>query len=222
VINFDFSRVVKGEQAAPKSVQTGGVEGYIKDTLGRPVKGATIDIKMTNWPPNFKVTNPEVLGLTTSDTQSGRYAISSLPVQCSFLITARKEGYKGGTLTISMNELKPGVSAPDKNITIEAEIGPGWGKIQGTVKDAVTRASIAKEASLTIDSGLNTVTIKTDANGEYRVTLEAGDYLLQATATGYQTGSRTVTVVANTATSGVDLYLLPEGATPPTGPGWER
>jgi predicted MPP superfamily phosphohydrolase len=83
----------------------------------------------------------------------------------------------------------------------------GQGYIQGQVKDASTNKAI--QGATVEASGPATSSTTTDSNGNYTLTLPPGTYTLTASASGYQSQTKTGITVATGKTTTVDFALSP-------------
>jgi len=84
---------------------------------------------------------------------------------------------------------------------------PSQGYIAGKVKDASTGQSV--QGATVEASGPTTASTTTDSNGNYTLTLPPGTYTLTASATGYQSQTKTGVAVTPEETTMVDFALSP-------------
>lgn len=90
------------------------------------------------------------------------------------------------------------------------EFSQTLGTLQGTVVDALTPSSVIPGATVQIVGGPQT---STDANGQYTLMEDAGNYSLQVFAFGYETQNIPVTITAGSAaTVNVSLVRSPGGS----------
>jgi hypothetical protein len=84
-----------------------------------------------------------------------------------------------------------------------------WGRLSGTVQGlgyCDVNPSFLKDALVSIEGGLS---VKTDANGNYLLWLEAGTYNVTVTKDGHSVGTATVTITGGQiTTASFDLRLL--------------
>lgn len=221
LINLDFSRTVNSNQVVatqdgkPVSVPTGSVEGRVVDSSGQKVAGAKISIQVTAYDlEKFAVSNKEKANVAESDTENGYYSISQLPVEFTYQLTVEKEGYEKATRNVPPNTIPPHGSLRDFDLTL-TPIVTQTGRVSGTIYDAATGLPLAG-AAVTVGGRSG----NSGSEGRFSLAnVPAGaNQTLQAQKSGYETGTRTVTVTANSETSNADLYLLPSTARPPAGP----
>jgi uncharacterized protein (DUF2141 family) len=167
----------------PQAYNLGGIVGKVADAQSLlPIAGASVTTD----------------GFTAITDQNGNYFITNVPPG-SYTVTASADGYLSDSKT---THIQPGVTA---TVNFELQpIAPRKGAIQGTVTDINTGNPIA---DATVSANGNSVT--TDMNGKYTIPdLTPGTYNVEASATEYQSASKSVTVVAG-QTETVDFALAP-------------
>ena len=152
---------------------TGVVYGQIIDLEGNPIKGASI----STVPPTSNV---------ISDDQGG-YQLT-LEAGITYTIVIEKKGFKSKSVSVSleMGERK----------RVDIQLSPvEYGEIIGKVIDSLTGKGVE---DVTITTDPPTVSVKTDFQGEFRITgVEVGrDYTVYYEKSGYQKGQMQVHVSA--------------------------
>lgn len=166
-------------QISSAPVTNGTVTGTVTNTSGAPVGGAS-------------VTSGGNGAITGSD---GAYSIAA-PAG-SATITAALGGYQSASTTVSVTA---GVSTAAPTLQIQP-INPG--NVTGNVVDS---NNAALSGATVTAAGLTTLTA---ANGSYALNnLPAGTTTINASLTGFQSGSASVTVVTATTTSAPTITLV--------------
>lgn len=148
---------------------TGTVRGLVRDTAGRAIEGATIELDS----PDFSA--------TVQTDVDGRFIIENVPAGRNYTITASSPGMESDTRT--------GITVePDAtvNLTFTLSTSPGGGGIAGTVRNS--SGFPITGATVTIIRGPAVGSRKiTDRNGRFNFTgLPSGTYVLEVRAFGFQ------------------------------------
>lgn len=177
----------------PASAQTGSVSGFVVDTLGNRVSGATIRA----------ISGPSAPAQTTS-AADGSYLLSRL-IGGTYVFSVTRSGFTGTTRSFTVVS---GVSAR-LDFTIRSETTQG-GVIQGRVLQRGTSTPVAgARVDLTGGAGQVSQTAVTDENGAYQFSnLNTGRVRLVVTRAGYFDASRQITVTqGRTVTADFQLRL---------------
>lgn len=177
----------------PASAQTGSISGFVVDTLGNRVSGATIRA----------ISGPSAPAQTTS-AADGSYLLSRL-IGGTYIFTVTRAGFTGTTRSFTVVS---GVSAR-LDFTIRSETTQG-GVVQGRVLQRGTSTPVAgARVVLTGGAGQVSQTAVTDENGTYQFSnLNTGRVRLTVTRAGYFDASRQITVTqGRTVTADFDLRL---------------
>ncbi|AIZ57286.1 hypothetical protein Mpt1_c14300 [Candidatus Methanoplasma termitum] len=179
------------------------IEGYLADTLGRPLDNVTIvvtDASSTQYPGTydsetgfFSVGVAVNTGLSISFTAYGYTAIScmSCPKQQngSFILNLTKDNYNSANHTYTIT----GYISEGLYVIMSATDGWVGGRVSyvnGPVKDATV--------TLTPTSGGSDITVSTNDNGDYLTSCPTGTYNVSAGRQGFITsGNYTITVKNN-------------------------
>ena len=166
-------------QMSSTAVTTGTITGTVTNTAGAPVQGAS-------------VTSGGNGAITGSD---GAYSLSAPAGTAT--VTAALSGYQSASTTVTVTS---GASTTASTLQL-APINPG--NVTGHVVDSNNNALAG--ATITA-AGLNTTTA---ADGSYALNnLPAGTTTINASLTGFQNGSTSVTVVAGTTTAAPTITLV--------------
>jgi thermitase len=179
------------------------------DSVGLPIGGGRIDAYRamqgsapTNGSISGTVTDAQtgnaIGGATVSDgtrsataDASGAYTLGNVPAG-SYTITASGSGYASASRGVSLNAGQTLTAS----FALSALVANG--SISGTVTDAQTGKAIA---GATVSDGARGAT--TDASGTYALgNVPAGSYTVTASASGYGSASRGVSVTAGQTVSG--------------------
>jgi thermitase len=167
------------------SVLPGSISGQVTDAEdGSPVAGATVSD-----------------GTRTALTNAvGMYTIDDVP-SGSYEVTARKEGYQGSSMIVTVISENNAVV----DFSLNEVVLPG--SITGSVTDAEDGSPIA---GATVTDGTRTAT--TDASGEYTIAdVPVGSYEVTASKEGYHSSMSTVMVVSG-GTAVMNFSLNPKPA----------
>jgi hypothetical protein len=162
----------------------GEIAGVVRNSVtSAPVAGATVSA-----------------GADTARTDAVGHYTLSLPAGSGYNLTVSARGYSLAT--------RSDLSVAEGQTTVaDFSIDPVPGALQGTVRDAVTRAPVPG-ASV----GLTGHSLLTDTEGAFVVNgLLTGDYTLTVTATGYQTATLEALTVFGGEIANTDIALLPLG-----------
>ena len=173
---------------APIAASTYTVSGQVTDAgTGNPIAGASVNLGG---------------GLTATTNATGDYSISGV-ADSSYTATVTATGYVSGTGSVTVN----GANVPSLDFALNAVV-PNTYNVEGIISDATTLLPIAG-ATVTIQGTALTAT--TTATGTYIITnVPSGNYIVEATATGYAPNTTTVTVSTANVTQ-VDILLAPLG-----------
>lgn len=162
------------------TIQTGNAIGLVLDnTTSMPVAGATVAIG-------------PYTGLTDA---SGGFGIGNI-TPGAYTLTVVANGYQ--TYSASVNIVSGG---NDLGVIRLTPTAPTTGSVAGRAVDSTTLAPISG-ASVSMAGQIAT----SDVNGNFAMTgIAAGTYPLTVSATGYQTASRSVTVIGGQQTSMGDI-----------------
>lgn len=188
---------------------TGKISGYIKDALtGVPIANSKIVV--------YK--NSQSIDSTYS-IADGTYIISVSPFN-NYQVIFSKPGYLNADYNNVIVEMFR-TTILETVLQIDQTYS-GLGNIDGYILDAITGGGIA-DVILKIRKGINNTTgnvirsIQTDGNGFYSVlSLNAGNYTIEASLNGYLTTYFTVICLGGTTNSnqnGVLTPLIPIGET---------
>ncbi|MBI2627034.1 MAG: S8 family serine peptidase [Parcubacteria group bacterium] len=156
------------------------------------ISGTVTDADTTN--PIAGATVTDGTRSTTTDT-NGNYSIADVP-EGTYRVNASADGYNNAS------ETNVSVTA-DTTTTVDfALTAVVYGTIDGTVTDETTGVVIE---GATVTDGTRQAT--TDSTGYYLIAdVPEGNYVVMASATGYQDASQSVTVTGNSTTK-VDFAL---------------
>ncbi len=174
---------------------TESVTGRVKDAAGNGIAGAAVSI-------NAGGTSHEGV----SDLR-GFFSITDVPVGTGYTVTASKELYLDGTVTVNV---VAGDTTSGVNLALTSIVSTGM--IAGKVKDATGGSGTPLSGvTVTVSAGGNTYgTATTDASGNYSFgSIPPGtDYSVTASMVGYQpwTVGRVAVTAANTTTLS-DIYI---------------
>lgn len=172
--------------------------GYVKDTDGNPVEGATATVQVGGTP------------RTATTGADGYFVIEQVDSEGTYTVTVSKTGYLDGVETYTRAELRAANGGRVlKDFTITATAGLETTEITGTVKNVVN--GIVAGATVTVKGSAFSTT--TDANGAFSISgvpAGVGDVTLVVTKTGYGDSETTVKeadLVANDETALGDVNL---------------
>lgn len=173
------------------------IVGYVNDTSGSAIAGATVTLNKTGITPRTATTNA-----------TGYYEFTYVLFDL-YTINATKTGYNVSSTTVNITNQ----TVYYVNFTLAAVVTTGT--LRGFVKTSTGTA--VQGATVTIASGQS---VTTDNDGIYLFTnnVTAGSYIVTATKTGYQTSNISAAVVAG-ATNWANISMLAIGETdtiPPT------
>ncbi|MGB9618922.1 MAG: carboxypeptidase regulatory-like domain-containing protein, partial [Armatimonadota bacterium] len=122
-----------------------------------------------------------------------------------------------GITGVAFNKYICLINFPEFNPTLWIKGATQLGQIRGRVTDAITGKGIAAKVEA---SGPTTASATADANGNYTLSLAPGTYNLTASATGYQSQTKTDITVTAGQTTTVNFVLTPlaPGNRPPDPP----
>ena len=186
------------------TVAVGNVTGFVRDTSGVGVAGATV----------IATPNPAGGAATTTTTgTNGSYTFNNL-VTGNYNLTASKVGFfprNGATATVTGG----GTAQASQDIILAAAVNV-------TLQGQVTSGGTGIQATITITNPDGTAatpgTVATDATGHYSVTILQGTYNLKAAATGFVTAApngpapitgNPVTVSTNPTVANFTLAVAP-------------
>jgi len=163
---------------------TGTISGTLTDALtAAPIAGATVSYS----------------GGSSTTNANGQYSLAGVPPG-TYSLTASATGYASQTASVTASA----GAATTQNFILS----PNPGTISGTVTDAGSTAPIAG-ATVSYSGGSAT----TDGSGNYTLAgVAEGSYTLTASASGYQSQSRTVTVGPGATATQNFALTLPYGA----------
>ena len=175
------------------AINTGTLSGTVTvASSGAAVAGAQIQLKQAGQ-----------IKSTTSSDVNGNYAFSNL-TSGSYDVVVTSSGY--GT-SVNSPVSVPADTTTILNISLSAP-----GSVSGTVtkQDGITPISGVTVQALVGEASAGSAT--TDANGNYTISgLDAGNYNVQAFASGYSSSSESESVVANTTVT-ANFSLQTQGA----------
>ena len=177
----------------PASAQTGSISGFVVDTLGNRVSGATI-----------RATSGPSAPAQTISAANGAYLLSRL-IGGTYVFTVSRTGFTSTTRSFT---IVSGVDAT-LNFTLRSETTQG-GVVQGRVTQRGTSTPVAgARVLLTGGAGQPSQTTVTNENGTYQFSnLDTGRVRLTVTRTGYFDVSRQITVTqGRTVTANFELRL---------------
>jgi hypothetical protein len=177
---------VTAGQLAPRNIaltpQTGGVSGFvINASNNQPIAGATVSVKGAN--------------ISTTTGGAGSYTLANVPVGPQTL-DAAATNFDPSQAVVSV--------IPDQTGAQDFFLTPKVGVVTGTVRNAANNQPIAG-ATVSIGG----VSATTAGNGSYTLNnVPAGAQTLNATATGFNPASASVTVLAG-QTMNRDIAMSP-------------
>jgi len=163
----------------PAAAQTGSVSGFVVDTLGNRISGATV----------AATSGPSAPAQTTT-AADGSFLLSRLNAG-NYVFTANRSGYTGTSRSFTVNA---GVNARI-DFTIRSETTQG-GVVQGHVTQRGTSTPIGgARVDLTGGAGVPSQSTTTDESGFYSFSnLNTGRIRLAVTRAGYYNESRQLSV----------------------------
>ena len=183
----------------------GDIQGSVRNAISHaPVENATIEV--------FQ--NGETDSVTYHTDSSGFYALSVPVGAISLRISA--PDYIPATVNVLVVEGEITTVTELQQIPTEFS---GIGTVQGVINSAFNSLGVSG-VMLRVRSGVDTITgtvIKgavTDVNGAYELTLDAGNYTIETSKTGYSSAYFTVVSIGNniTANQGTSITpLIPAG-----------
>ncbi|MFP4470478.1 MAG: C25 family cysteine peptidase [Bacteroidales bacterium] len=93
---------------------------------------------------------------------------------------------------------------------VQVTIGGFIGKLQGFVRDAVTKISIGDAWVSAMDSDFGAVAYQTPFGSHYTLSLPGGTYNIECSAAGYQSETINNVTVVDNGTSALNFYLYPQ------------
>ena len=179
--------------------ETGGVvSGTVTDATAPgnpPISGATVTCNCTTTP-------------TTTTDSLGEYTFTEVTPGTAYTVSASGTGYTtGGTGSFT-------VTGGQASTAIDVSLAETGGAVSGTVTNANTSAGISG-ATVTCNC-TSTPTTTTDSSGDYQFTqvTPGSGYTISVSAPAYVgASSGTFTVTSGTATTGIDVSLVPSPAT---------
>ncbi|PWW04865.1 carboxypeptidase family protein [Paenibacillus cellulosilyticus] len=163
----------------------GFISGVVVDTIGNPIVGAGIQIRVTS------ANGITIFSLFTDPI--GQFQSSSLTPGI-YTVFASADNYQTASATVNVT---PGSAAQLRLVLI-----PEPGSIQGTVYDVITGIGLSGTVLNIMDQNnfLIGITV-TDSNGRFDATgIAAGNYTIVAQTSGYQSNTFGVIVNANAIT----------------------
>lgn len=164
---------------APQHLNASGdLVGTVTDSVtGLPISGALVI-----------VTNGNQQATTTTTNANGIYTVTNLK-KGNFTVIVSKSGYQRQALGARINN--------NEITTVNFELVPIGGTIQGTVRD--TALTPIPGASVEVFQGATLITtVITNVVGFYTVPdLASGSYIVNASATGFQTQSKGAEILPN-------------------------
>ncbi|MEE8484383.1 MAG: carboxypeptidase regulatory-like domain-containing protein [Nitrospinota bacterium] len=195
------------------TTETGTVSGVAKDVSGNPLSGVTVEIfvgeTITVTGPSSKpsadgASTRQAALVTTTTASDGSYTLTGVLVDDDYVITYTISAY----VVVYMYDVD--VTANATEIVEAVRIVPEssfTGGASGTITDALTGDAVSG-ATVTVYSGMGNTsgtvvsTTTTDSSGIYSLTgLDAGNYTVQISKTGFQSSSFSIYVVGATTTS---------------------
>jgi protocatechuate 3,4-dioxygenase beta subunit len=163
----------------PAAAQTGSISGFVVDTLGNRISGATV-----------AATSGPSAPVQTTSAADGSYLLSRLNAG-SYVFTANRNGYTGTSRSFTVNG---GVSAR-LDFTIRSETTQG-AVIQGHITQRGTSVAVAgARVDLTGGAGVVSQSTTTDESGFYSFSnLTTGRIRLAVTRAGYYNETRLISV----------------------------
>ena len=169
-------------QAVPRTIT-----GTVTDAqTGNPIAGSSIEVRIID-------ANGAIIATTFSDL-NGNYTISRLSAG-TYTVFARAENYQTNAASVSLG--------PNETTVLNIALTASPGQMIGQVFDASTSQSIVGATVTVIDrNGTLVASAITDSNGSYLIGgLAPGNYVVNASAPGFQNGQVGAIVLANTATT---------------------
>jgi protocatechuate 3,4-dioxygenase beta subunit len=177
----------------PAAAQTGSIAGFVADTVGNRISGATVSV----------LTGPSG-GRQSTTSSDGSYLLSRLnPGQYTF--AARRTGYD--EVTRSFNVISGTNARIDFTLTSQSAQG---GVLQGTITQRGSGAAVSGAVvSLTGGAGFPTRSATADTNGFFRFTdLPTGRVRITVERSGYTSLSRQLNITeGRVVTSDFSLSL---------------
>lgn len=180
----------------PASSETGddiSIRGFVSDPADAPLEGVAVNIAS--------------LGIDTATDSNGNYAFGNLD-EGSYTLNFSTEGYTPAEFE-NVEVIEDETTELD--VTLEPEVVVNT-SISGTVTDTSTLSPIAN-AQVSLITGGVTINTTTNGSGEYVLMLDGASTVsgnLEASATGYATDSRPVTVnPGDTLTENFSLTAQP-------------
>ena len=173
------------------------------------VKDFETDSNLTDVNLTLK-TNNIVLDTTFVD-EFGLYSFSNLSKDLNYSIDFQKEDYEFvsyNDINLDLNESK--TLEVVKLLLDDSDLN---GTVSGKISSAITGDGI-EDVNLTIRKNIHTqkgdsISIKTDSNGEYSIALEQGTYTIEAQKYGFRTSYFTINSIAEENTNLQGASLLP-------------
>ncbi|SPF49314.1 hypothetical protein SBF1_4480003 [Candidatus Desulfosporosinus infrequens] len=158
----------QGTLTGGQTAATYAVSGTITDaSSGAAIQGATIDAGNGN---------------TTTSGTDGSYSLYL--ANGTYTLTVSNTGYQTGTITIIVN----GAAVTSKNLSLTlTSTAPATYAVSGVISNASGAL-----AGATVATGSNIAT--TGLDGTYTLNLPTGDYTLNVSEIGYQSGTISITV----------------------------
>jgi hypothetical protein len=173
--------------------ETGTITGIIVDTANNPVAKALIQ----STPPSSQIFSSSDGSYTLEDLAAGQYTV-----------TASKTNIGNGSAVVTVTA--------GKTTTAVIMLTPGpvtTGILIGTVVDSNNSPVSGAE----IKTSPTTITTTSDVNGKFSIpNLNPGSYGIIASKSGYQNGTKTISIVAG-QTANVTVRLGSQGAYPTEG-----
>lgn len=169
------------------------VSGKITSASAQAISGATVAFLQSG-----------VLVKSTTTDSDGTYQVLLAPGAYTMSVTQPGYAAVEQAVVISIG----GTNAA--NLVISSSVGT----LSGAVRDSRVGSSIASVAVTVVSLTNPTLQISpvlTDSAGAYQFTLATGTYRVSAVKSGYDNGTATVTIVANTSLT-QDFSLTPNGA----------
>lgn len=169
------------------------VSGKITNASAQAVGGATVAFLRDG-----------VLAKSTTTASDGSYQVLLEPAAYTMSVTQPGYASVEQAVVVSIG----GTNAA--NLVISSSVGT----LSGAIRDSRIGSGIASVAVTVVSQTNPTLQISpvlTDSAGAYQFTLATGTYLVSAVKSGYDTGTTTVTIAANTSITR-DFNLAPNGA----------